>query len=262
LIYESKYVNNKAVQETKKIKQMVKPSIINRLKVNKQRLLPQMIRENLVNDILKTVKPNLNLNGKTYELTWKFKPSKDWPEYNELERSRESSESYGTSNTLTHNKNGYELQVCETIHDTEIIKYRTREIEKRKGWIKNHFGDNINKKKKKEEEVLEWKVPIARIGTGYRVRLDETNPRRRNFDVGYSDIKTYQIKDGRHATVESSNKGRTLYASGKGCRVRVINAVCSIENRQKVSKYTGSGILRKSRVGRLKLKPTKPVGKT
>jgi len=107
----------------------------------------------------------------------------------------------------------------------------------------------------------EWKEQVVRVGTGYRVRKDERDPRKRRFDVGYSDRKTYKRKEGREATVESSNMGRTIVGKGKDARVRVMNAVCDMEKRRPASEYTGSGILRKSRVGKLKLKPTKPSGK-
>jgi len=107
----------------------------------------------------------------------------------------------------------------------------------------------------------EWKEQVVRVGTGYRVRKDEKNPRKRRFDVGYSDLKSYTRKEGREATVEGSNMGRTIVGKGTDARVKVINAVCAMEKRREVSEYTGSGIMRKSRVGKLKLKPTKPSGK-
>jgi hypothetical protein len=40
-----------------------------------------------------------------------------------------------------------------------------------------------------------------------------------------------------------------------------MNAVVQLEKRRRVSDYTGSGIRRKSRVGKRKLKPTKPQAK-
>lgn len=109
--------------------------------------------------------------------------------------------------------------------------------------------------------VTEWKEQVARVGTGYRVRKDEKNPRKRRFDVGYADMKSYTRKEGREASVDSSNMGRTIVGKGKDARVKVMNAVCAMEKRRPASEYTGSGILRKSRVGKLKLKPTKPSGK-
>jgi len=75
--------------------------------------------------------------------------------------------------------------------------------------------------------------------------------------VGYADRKVYTRKAGREAKVEGSNMGRTLTAKGPHARVKVMNAVGDREKRRRVSEYTGSGIRRKSRVGKRKLKPTK-----
>jgi len=111
------------------------------------------------------------------------------------------------------------------------------------------------------KEVREWKEQVVRVGTGYRVRKDEKNPQKRRFDVGYADLKPYIRKEGREVSVDSSNMGRTIIGKGKDARVKVMNAVSAMEKRRPVSEYTGSGILRKSRVGKLKLKPTKPSGK-
>jgi hypothetical protein len=106
-----------------------------------------------------------------------------------------------------------------------------------------------------------WKEEVARVGTGYRVRRDEKDPRKRRFDVGYADRKEFKRKEGREVQVETSNTGRTLRAKGPDARVKVRNAVCGMEKRRPASPYTGSGIRRKSRVGKRKLKPTKPQGK-
>lgn len=116
--------------------------------------------------------------------------------------------------------------------------------------------------KEKERPVKEWKEQIARVGTGYRVRKDEKDPTRRRFDVGYSDRKVYKRKEGREGRIDQTNMGRTLVGKGENARVKVMNAVCQIEKRRKVSDYTGSGIRRKSRVGKRKLKPTKPQSKS
>jgi hypothetical protein len=110
-------------------------------------------------------------------------------------------------------------------------------------------------------QVREWKEQVVRVGTGYRVRIEEKAPRTRRFDVGYADRKTYTRKPGREVKVDPSNMGRTLYAKGEAARVLVMNAVCAREKRRPVSEYTGSGIRRKSRVGKRKLKPTKPQAK-
>lgn len=103
----------------------------------------------------------------------------------------------------------------------------------------------------------EWKEQVVRVGTGYRVRKDERNPRKRRFDVGYADRKAYTRKDGREVTVETSNMGRTVSGKGDQARVKVMNAVSAREKRRPASEYTGSGIRRKSKVGKRKLKPTK-----
>lgn len=116
--------------------------------------------------------------------------------------------------------------------------------------------------KDKPRKVIEWKEQIARVGTGYRVRKDEKDSTRRRFDVGYSDRKVYKRKDGREGVIDQSNIGRTLTGKGEDSRVKVMNAVCQIEKRRRVSDYTGSGIRRKSQVGKRKLKPTKPQSKS
>jgi hypothetical protein len=150
------------------------------------------------------------------------------------------------------------------------------EERRRKEWG-NQLQDRGKKRRKKKREELqniqekegkqggagerEWKEQVARVGTGYRVRKDEKDPSRRWFDVGYSDRKTYQRKPGREATVDASNTGRTVRGKGKDARIRVMNAVVQLEKRRRVSDYTGSGIRRKSRVGKRKLKPTKPQAK-
>jgi hypothetical protein len=139
-----------------------------------------------------------------------------------------------------------------------------KSIKERLAWVKS----TINRMRVLREsdqphlEIgLEWKEQVARVGTGYRVRKDEKDVRKRRFDVGYADLKSYKRKDGRDAVIDASNMGRSLIAKGKDARVKVINAVCEMEKRRPVSEYTGSGILRKSIVGKLKLKPTKPSGK-
>jgi hypothetical protein len=102
-----------------------------------------------------------------------------------------------------------------------------------------------------------WSEAVVRVGTGYRVRKSEADPRQRRFDVGYADRKVYTRKEGREAKVEGSNMGRTVSGNGPHARVKVMNAVGDREKRRRVSEYTGSGIRRKSRVGKRKLKPTK-----
>jgi len=134
-------------------------------------------------------------------------------------------------------------------HEKQRRKARKKGIEMRKAKGEEQGG------------VQEWKEEIARVGTGYRVRKDEKDGNRRWFDVGYSDRKTYKRKPGREAKVDQSNTGRTVIGKGRDARVKVMNAVVQIEKRRPASEYTGSGIRRKSRVGKLKLKPTKPQAK-
>jgi ribosomal protein L6P/L9E len=121
-------------------------------------------------------------------------------------------------------------------------------------------GKEKGRTETRERDRMEWKEPVSRVGTGYRVRRDEKDPRKRRFDVGYSDRKEYKRKPGVEVQVEASNTGRTVRAKGPDARVKVMNAVCGMEKRRPASPYTGSGIRRKSRVGKRKLKPTKPQG--
>ena len=57
--------------------------------------------------------------------------------------------------------------------------------------------------------------------------------------------------------VEKNQIGRKRKGKGKKGREKVMNAVVEREKRRKVSEYTGSGIVRKERRGRKKLKETK-----
>lgn len=118
-----------------------------------------------------------------------------------------------------------------------------------------------NQVKEKQGERKEWKEQVVRVGTGYRVRRDQKDNKKRRFDVGYADRKEYKRENSREVKVDASNRGRTVEGKGKDSRVKVMNAVAGIEKRRPVSKYTGSGIMRKSMVGKRKLKPTKPKGK-
>jgi len=149
-------------------------------------------------------------------------------------------------------------------NDSIVARKKRRQTERNQ--VFDHVKKSVWKKGVSSNRPLgtprrEWKEQVVRVGTGYRVRKDEKNPRKRRFDVGYSDLKSYTRKEGREATVEGSNMGRTIVGKGTDARVKVINAVCAMEKRREVSEYTGSGIMRKSRVGKLKLKPTKPSGK-
>lgn len=136
------------------------------------------------------------------------------------------------------------------------------------------------KRKAKEDRV--WEEERVRVGTGYRVRWangGETDagkeeggvareagtPRKREFDVGYGDRKTYERKEGVEVELAKNNIGRRIRydvrvsgpRKGMGARERVRNEVCNRERRRKRSVYTGCGRTRKSRVGKKKLKPTK-----
>jgi len=144
----------------------------------------------------------------------------------------------------------------------DLNSMREKEIKSRLTWVKKALSRSTTRLKDvSKPPVLEWKEQVARVGTGYRVRKDEKDIQKRRFDVGYADLKSYKRKEGREAVIDTSNMGRSLVGKGKDARVKVINAVCEIEKRRPASEYTGSGILRKSLVGKLKLKPTKPSGK-
>lgn len=138
---------------------------------------------------------------------------------------------------------------------------KLEEIRKRKRKEVRKERERLKGEKEKTEEVNEWKEEVVRVGTGYRVRRDEKDKNTRRFDVGYSDRKKYTRKEGRKAIVDQSSIGRTVRGKGKDARVKVMNAVSEMEKRRRVSEYTGSGIIRKSRVGKRKLKPTKPQAK-
>jgi len=135
------------------------------------------------------------------------------------------------------------------------LKERRETLERKRGKKEERSGNQVKK------GVTEWKEEVARVGTGFRVRKHEKDPLRRRFDVGYSDRKEYRRKPGREVVVDQSSMGRSLRGKGEDARVKVINAVCGMEKRRRVSEYTGSGIRRKSRVGKRKLKPTKPQAK-
>jgi hypothetical protein len=158
------------------------------------------------------------------------------------------------------------IQVKEEKSEELGREWRRRqrgELKERLGKVVLNRSKEVNRGKEgpRVEGPKEWKEQVVRVGTGYRVRKQEGDPRTRRFDVGYSDRKTYTRKPGREATVDQSNMGRTLVGKGENARVRVMNAVCAMEKRRRASEYTGSGIRRKSRVGKRKLKPTKPQTK-
>ena len=75
------------------------------------------------------------------------------------------------------------------------------------------------------------------------------------MDVGYTDRKKYKRKEGVEVEVEKNQIGRE----------KVMNAVVEREKRRKVSEYTGSGIVRKERVGtgyRVRREEKEKEGKT
>lgn len=136
--------------------------------------------------------------------------------------------------------------------------------------------------KRKEKADRVWEEERVRVGTGYRVRWANAGdtdagmkqeevggvlatPRKREFDVGYGDRKTYERKEGMEVELAKNNIGRRIRydvrvsgpRKGMGARERVRNEVCNRERRRKRSVYTGCGRTRKSRVGKKKLKPTK-----
>lgn len=123
----------------------------------------------------------------------------------------------------------------------------------------------VGEGKRKEQAVGVWEEEMVRVGTGYRVRWVNQDERKREFDVGYGDMKTYERKPGVEVELAKNNIGRRIrYDEGRsgtrkgiGARERVMNEVCNRERRRKRSVYTGCGRTRKSRVGKKKLKPTK-----
>ena len=142
-------------------------------------------------------------------------------------------------------------------------KKERKEREKRRSKTRESRNTRTETMEKSESTDLAsyWKEQVVRVGTGYRVRRDEKDNKKRRFDVGYADRKEFKRDKSRDVKVDGSNIGRTVEGKGKDSRVKVMNAVARIEKRRPVSKYTGSGILRKSIVGKMKLKPTKPKGK-
>jgi hypothetical protein len=104
-----------------------------------------------------------------------------------------------------------------------------------------------------------WSTDVVRVGTGYRVY--QPSPGTRSFDVGYSESKVYQRPLGLTAERHKNSMGRTRSMKGPEARMKVMNEVRKLEKRRPVSDYTGCGILHKDKVGKLKLKPTKPLSK-
>jgi hypothetical protein len=146
-----------------------------------------------------------------------------------------------------------------------VLKSETEEKLEKRNRKRIERRSVVNKETKKAE-VMEWVEEVVRVGTGYRVRRDvvtkgEKKEKWRRFDVGYTDVKKYRRKEGVDAEVSESMIGRKVKAKGHDARIKVINTVCEREKRRRVSVYTGNGILRKSEVGKKKLKPTKATRK-
>lgn len=152
-------------------------------------------------------------------------------------------------------------QVSGRTIDIHGRRRKSRGDRKRDRQLKLDNMDVGHGKPSNKNKVVEWKQQVARVGTGFRVRRDEKNPRKRRFDVGFSDMKEFIRKDGVEVDIDQSSTGRTVRANGEDARVKVMNTVSLMEKRRPVSPYTGSGIRRKELVGKLKLKSTKPQGK-
>jgi len=201
---------------------------------------------------------------KTYEVRWKRETPSRW----KVVEGREREKRVKREELEIRRKGGREEK------EEGTKEWRRKLEEEVKGRVRRIVGkrkEKVERKEKKERNRgkekkgrSEWKEQVVRVGTGYRVRKDEKDPRTRRFDVGYADRKRYKRKPGREAVVDQSSMGRTVVGKGEKeeeVRVRVMNAVCAMEKRRPVSEYTGSGIRRKARVGKRKLKPTKPQAK-
>lgn len=210
-------------------------------------------REGLRKEVEKGRRKAVQKNGRLkYELRYERKEDK------RLTKDLNSMKELEVSRYVPKNKERSDLDYLDQ-SPFDLKKSRKKERDA----VLDEVKRRLSKKGKRSnfENVTEWKESVVRVGTGYRVRKDEKNPRKRRFDVGYSDLKSYTRKEGRESSVDSSNMGRTVFGKGENARVKVMNAVCAMEKRRPASEYTGSGILRKSRVGKIKLKPTKPSGK-
>lgn len=163
----------------------------------------------------------------------------------------------------SHDKSMWTYMENTANTDKVILKLRNSKLDEREEALKNRYL-NITKIGLVSNNVInvsEWKEHVVRVGTGFRVRKDDKNPKRRRFDVGYADVKEYNRKDNRDVIVDSSSMNITIVGKCENARVKVMNAVSDIEKRRPVSKYTGSGIIRKSKQGKRKLKSTKSSSK-
>ena len=129
--------------------------------------------------------------------------------------------------------------------DRTVTRVRSRRREPQTDLTKN--ANKVLRPQHAEEER-------ARIGTGFRVRREGKT---RRFDVGFSDVKTFDRPAGREATVASGQTTFTLKATGPNAQVRLGNAVHLISRLRPRNAYTGTGIVRKRDRGIQKLKPTK-----
>ena len=133
-----------------------------------------------------------------------------------------------------------------------------------KGRVQGMFGAESRREDAKEEERRsvegrKWEVEMRRVGTGHRVRWVDgvVDGGAREFDLGYSDRKTYARKPGIQAVLDTNAMGLKLIGKGQEGRQLVMNAVVELEKRRPQSAYTGCGRMRKEKVGAKKLKPTK-----
>lgn len=199
--------------------------------------------------------------GRTWKTTWKRESPSRWKRREGIQR-----EKAVKREELVIERQGLKK---EERGGVEVSKERRRKLDQER---KRRLQRIVEKREKKVEgrernqgpkkDVRkEWKEQVVRVGTGFRVRKHEKDQGRRRFDVGYADRKTYKRKPGREAVVDQSSMGRTVRGKGEEARVKVMNAVCEMEKRRPASEYTGSGIRRKSQVGKRKLKPTKPQAK-
>ena len=108
----------------------------------------------------------------------------------------------------------------------------------------------------------EYGVEVRRVGTGYRVHQEEKGKRR--FDVGYADRKRVVRPEGVEAVRDGKNTGVRVRANEERrkkprewVKMVVMNAVAAMEKVRPASPYTGSGVVRGERVGKMKLKSTK-----
>lgn len=162
---------------------------------------------------------------------------------------------------LSKNTKGWKYVENTYYTESTIQKRMDSKRGEREVALKERYEGIVNTDQAVKNGVVEWKEQLVRVGTGFRVRKDEKDPSRRRFDVGYADVKRYKRKENREVVVDSSSMGRTVIGKGENARVKVMNAVSDIEKRRPVSKYTGSGILRKSMQGKRKLKSTKSSSK-